>query len=411
MDYLAPIAEFKDRLFHVHAKDAAINRAQAERVGILAQRLADAGIPGRGEVDWDAVLRGAADRPATTGPSASRWKTTPSERHSTADSGRCANRVARWRLLLATKTGAISHRGTESTEQARCALDWRRPRSRRCAGADARRQESRRITSDSCLRGSSPRARLRRGASRVPVDRANLGPCAPTMHGPVWLCLVLRVLCASVARQIGMKYTYDELAKMIDHSLLHPTMTDRELEAGCRLAAKYKVASVCIKPYAVKAAAKLLRARAWPSARSSASRTAAHHRSKRYETELACRDGATEIDMVINIGKALGGDWDYVEKDIRAVVREAHKRGAMVKVIFENDFTAGRRDQEEALPDLREGRRRLREDLHRLRLRQAAGRQLQLSGRHRARPDPDAQGRLARRCRSRPPAACATSTA
>jgi deoxyribose-phosphate aldolase len=62
--------------------------------------------------------------------------------------------------------------------------------------------------------------------------------------------------------------------------------------------------------------------------------------SKRYETELACRDGAVEIDMVINIGKALSGDWDYVERDIEAVCDEAHRHGAKVKVIFENDYLA-----------------------------------------------------------------------
>jgi deoxyribose-phosphate aldolase len=139
-----------------------------------------------------------------------------------------------------------------------------------------------------------------------------------------------------------MRYSYDELAKMIDHSLLHPTMSDRELAAGCRLAKKYKVASVCIKPYAVKAAARLLRGSGvavgavvgFPHGGSTTE-------SKRYETELACRDGATEIDMVINVGKALSGDWAYVERDIRAVVREARKRGAIVKVIFENDFLEG----------------------------------------------------------------------
>lgn len=139
-----------------------------------------------------------------------------------------------------------------------------------------------------------------------------------------------------------MRYSYDELAKMIDHSLLHPTMTDRELAAGCRLAKKYKVASVCIKPYAVKAAARLLRGSGvavgavvgFPHGGSTTD-------SKRHETELACRDGATEIDMVVNVGKALSGDWAYVEKDIRAVVREAHKRGAIVKVIFENDYLEG----------------------------------------------------------------------
>jgi deoxyribose-phosphate aldolase len=136
-----------------------------------------------------------------------------------------------------------------------------------------------------------------------------------------------------------MQYTYEELAKMIDHSLLHPTMTDAELEAGCRLAAEYKVASVCIKPYFVARAVELLRGSGvlvgavigFPHGNSCTE-------SKRYETELACRDGAAEIDMVINIGKALSGDWDYVQRDIQAVCDEAHRHGAKVKVIFENDY-------------------------------------------------------------------------
>jgi deoxyribose-phosphate aldolase len=136
-----------------------------------------------------------------------------------------------------------------------------------------------------------------------------------------------------------MKYTYEQLAKMIDHSLLHPTLTDRELEDGCRLAAKYGVASVCIKPYAVRHAAELLRGTGvnvgcvigFPHGSSCTE-------SKRYETELACRDGAVEIDMVVNIGKALGGDFEYVERDVKAVCDEAHRHGARVKVIFENDF-------------------------------------------------------------------------
>src|ERR1043165_8838895 len=136
-----------------------------------------------------------------------------------------------------------------------------------------------------------------------------------------------------------MKYSYAELAKMIDHSLLHPTMTDRELEDGCAIAVKYQVASVCIKPYFVKRATELLKGSgvlvgAVVGFPHGSSRT----ESKRYETELACKDGAAEIDMVINIGKALSGDWAYVENDVRAVCDEAHKRGAIVKVIFENDF-------------------------------------------------------------------------
>jgi deoxyribose-phosphate aldolase len=138
-----------------------------------------------------------------------------------------------------------------------------------------------------------------------------------------------------------MQYTYEELAGMIDHSLLHPTMTDRELEDGCRLAAKYGVASVCIKPYAVRRAAELLRG---TGVRVGAVIGFPHGNacteSKRYETELACRDGAVEIDMVINVGKALSGDWPYVEADVKAVCDEAHRRGARVKVILENDYLA-----------------------------------------------------------------------
>jgi deoxyribose-phosphate aldolase len=139
-----------------------------------------------------------------------------------------------------------------------------------------------------------------------------------------------------------MRYTYEELAGMIDHSLLHPTLTDRELRAGCRLARRYKVASVCIKPYAVKMAARLLKGSGvavgavvgFPHGGSTTE-------VKGFETAQACRDGATEIDMVINVGKALSGDWTYVEKDIRAVVREARRKGAIVKVILENDFLPG----------------------------------------------------------------------
>ncbi len=136
-----------------------------------------------------------------------------------------------------------------------------------------------------------------------------------------------------------MKYSYSGLAKMIDHSLLHPTMTDKDLQEGCALAAKYDVASVCIKPYAVKQAVEWLRGTdvkvgaviGFPHGNSATE-------SKRYETELACKDGAVEIDMVVNLGKALGADWDYVEADVKAVCDEAHKHGAKVKVIFENDY-------------------------------------------------------------------------
>ncbi|MES2734834.1 MAG: deoxyribose-phosphate aldolase [Verrucomicrobiota bacterium] len=136
-----------------------------------------------------------------------------------------------------------------------------------------------------------------------------------------------------------MKYSYAELAGMIDHSLLQPGLTDAEAEAGCILAAEYGVASVCVKPYFVPRAASLLADTGvivgcvigFPAGNSSTE-------VKRYETEHACKDGAREIDMVINIGKALGGDWDYVEREIQVIADEAHKHGAKLKVIFENDY-------------------------------------------------------------------------
>lgn len=140
-----------------------------------------------------------------------------------------------------------------------------------------------------------------------------------------------------------------EIAKMIDHSLLHPTMTDADLRDGCELARKYDVASVCVKPYAVSMAAALLtgtdRSRSGVLAGAVLVGTVVgfpHGNSttgiKVAETEQACRDGAVEIDMVVNIGKVLGKDWDYVQAEIRAVHDVCQTHGAILKVIFENDF-------------------------------------------------------------------------
>lgn len=137
-----------------------------------------------------------------------------------------------------------------------------------------------------------------------------------------------------------------ELAKMIDHSILHPMHTDEDLGRQCDIALKYDVASVCVKPYAVKMAAGKLRGSSvmvgcvigFPHGNSSTE-------VKIFETQQACRDGATEIDMVINIGKALGGDWDYVENEIRAITETCHKNNAIVKVIFENDFITNDNDK------------------------------------------------------------------
>jgi len=136
-----------------------------------------------------------------------------------------------------------------------------------------------------------------------------------------------------------MKKEILELAKMIDHSILHPTFTDADLVRECKVAVAYNVASVCVKPYAVKQAVGLLKGSdvkvgcviGFPHGNSAT-------RVKVFETKLACEEGAVEIDMVINIGKALGGDWDYVENEIQAVTEACHSNNAIVKVIFENDF-------------------------------------------------------------------------
>jgi len=131
--------------------------------------------------------------------------------------------------------------------------------------------------------------------------------------------------------------TLAELAKMFDHSLLQPHLTDADLERGCALAAEYQVASVCIKPYAVPLAARLL---AGTGVRTSTTVGFPHGghltRVKVYECEAAIADGAVELDMVVNVGKVLGGDYEYVADDVAAVVETAHRRGALVKVIFEN---------------------------------------------------------------------------
>ena len=133
--------------------------------------------------------------------------------------------------------------------------------------------------------------------------------------------------------------TLAELAKMFDHSLLQPTLTDADMEKGLILAREYNVASVCIKPYAVKFAAKLLAGSTVQASTTIGFPHGGHVTAiKVAESEIALDDGATELDMVVNIGKVLSGEWNYVADDIAAVVRLAHAAQAKVKVIFENAF-------------------------------------------------------------------------
>ena len=134
-------------------------------------------------------------------------------------------------------------------------------------------------------------------------------------------------------------FTFADVAKMFDHSLLQPTLTDADLEKGCALAREYNVASVCIKPYAVAQATRWLKGSTVAVGTTIGFPHGGHlTRVKVFEAEQAMADGATELDMVVNVGKVLGGDWGYVADDIRAVVDAAHRKGALVKVIFENCF-------------------------------------------------------------------------
>jgi deoxyribose-phosphate aldolase len=142
-----------------------------------------------------------------------------------------------------------------------------------------------------------------------------------------------------------MNEIVNKLSKMIDHSILHPTMTDEDLKRECEVARKYNVASVCVKPYAVKQAVEILKGSnvlvgcviGFPAGNSAIA-------VKVFEAENACKDGAVEIDMVINIGKALQGDWDYISEEISSVTNVCHKYNAIVKVIFETDFVTKEAD-------------------------------------------------------------------
>lgn len=130
-----------------------------------------------------------------------------------------------------------------------------------------------------------------------------------------------------------------DIAKMLDHSMLKPEMDTETVRKGLLVAKKYDTASVCVKPCDLKMAAGVLAG------------TDVHlstvigfpHGSNRTEVKvceanLAMDDGATELDMVLNIGRLISGDDDYVLADIKAVVDAAHARGAVVKVILENAY-------------------------------------------------------------------------
>src|SRR5579859_4409856 len=136
-----------------------------------------------------------------------------------------------------------------------------------------------------------------------------------------------------------MNYTYLDIAKMIDHSLLNPTLTASDLEQGIQLALAYDVASVCILPYYLKRCAEHLRGSAVKASGTIGFPHGGHSTAiKLAEARQALADGGEELDMVVNISQVLSGNWAYVRRDIAAVVDVAHQRETKVKVIFENCY-------------------------------------------------------------------------
>jgi len=134
-------------------------------------------------------------------------------------------------------------------------------------------------------------------------------------------------------------YTYEDIAKMIDHSLLNPTLTTQELEAGCALAVRYDVASVCIMPFYLARCAELL---SGTTVRASTTIGFPHGVNsvaiKFAEAEQALEDGGQELDAVINISKARSGEWQYIRDELLALTETIHAGGAKIKVIFENAY-------------------------------------------------------------------------
>ncbi len=136
-----------------------------------------------------------------------------------------------------------------------------------------------------------------------------------------------------------MELSVREISQLIDHSLLHPALTDAEIIRGCEIAHAHEVKTVCVKPYAVPIVRQALKGSpvgictviGFPHGNSMTS-------IKLRETQEALLAGAHEIDMVINIGKAVGGAYDYVKEEVRAVQRACQRHNAPLKVIFENDF-------------------------------------------------------------------------
>lgn len=134
-------------------------------------------------------------------------------------------------------------------------------------------------------------------------------------------------------------YTYSDVAKMIDHSLLNPTLTWNDLEQGISLALAYDVASVCIMPYALKHCSQRLNGSTVRASTTIGFPHGGHTTAvKLAEVKQALQEGGQELDIVTNISKVLSGDWPYVKEELRTLIDAAHAASQKVKIIFENAY-------------------------------------------------------------------------
>jgi len=134
-------------------------------------------------------------------------------------------------------------------------------------------------------------------------------------------------------------YTKKQLAQTIDHAVLKPENTDFDLQQNAKMCIENGVFSMCVKPCDIKAAKELLKK---SDVKVSCVLSFPHGADatpvKAFQAKQAIEDGTDEIDMVMNIGKFLSGDWEYVVEDIKAVVDVAHSHGVLVKVIQESGY-------------------------------------------------------------------------
>lgn len=144
-----------------------------------------------------------------------------------------------------------------------------------------------------------------------------------------------------LSNYLRMNFSYQDIAKMIDHSLLNPTLTEKELEQGCYIAVQYDVASVCIMPFYLHRCTEILAGSGVQASTTIGFPHGGHSTAiKVTEAGQALKDGGQELDMVVNISKVLSADWEYVHNDIKAVLQVTHDAGQKLKVIFENCYLA-----------------------------------------------------------------------